>query len=213
MDWLPFVYETNTAKVLAEWDKKYRNTFVRLNGKLVVAKCVDESYLYFMDENGADLRIKVDTDQVVDGSFPQIGSFTHREQLMVFNRTPNRQFKKGLYAENCKILVPLQGTRPVGYIGLDFGVLKSAYKPVFIPPHALLEKVFKSSLNSQMGGAVSKHWGFKRHPISEGVAILFFREFAVAEVDANGECKLIVPSFRQEVADFNRDFTVGMTVV
>lgn len=212
MDWLPFVYETKAAKIIPEWDKKYRNTYVRLNGKIVFAKAVDEPYLYFVNADGMDLRIKVDTDQVVDGSFPKIGCITHRNQLGIFTRLPNRQFKKGICSDNCRVLVPMQGTRPLGYWNLDFSVLQSAFDQGFRPPHKLLEELFSASPESAYGGAISSEWGFKQHPLDKTTAVLFFREFAVAEVRNTGDCIPIVPAFVQEISDFNRDFKVGMNI-
>ncbi len=213
MDWEPFVYETNPDNVLFEWDKKFRGTFVRLNGKIVKTTHVDNPFIYFQDKDGVDGRVKATTNEVIDISFPKVGCFTYNGSLAVFTRQPARQFRKGICADNSKILLPMHFSRGFGALHPDFPTLTAAFSEKYLDPHDLVKTLFSKGIKQNSGGAISCNWGMRTHPISSTKAILYFREFAVGEVTDDGKCTPVVPSFRQEIADFNRDFKVGMTIV
>lgn len=211
MDWLPLVYETKPIAVAAEWDKKYRNTFMRLNGQLVRATSVDNGYLHFMTQDELDLRIKVETDAVVDTSFPATGCFTLGDRLAFFSRVPARQFKKGLCSDNARIKSPLSMGFG-GNIGIDFSSLKAAFAGDYLHPNILIPEVFSKNNPSYYGGAISSKWGLQKHPQQSDLAILFYNEFAVGEVTSDGCCTPIVPSFVQEINDFAKHYNLDMRI-
>lgn len=211
MDWLPLVYETKPGAIVAEWDKKYRNTYMHLNGVLVRAINADVNYLYFATQEELDLRIKIDTDAVVDVAFPATGCFTLDDTLAVFSRVPARQFKKGLCNENARI----KKVMPIGYSGgvaIEFGSIKAAFKGGYVHPTEAIPKIFDKGYPSYYGAAFSNKWGMQKHPTLPDTAVLFYKEFAVGEVGSDGRCTPIVPSFVQEIRDFAKHYNLDMRI-
>lgn len=208
-DWEKLVYETMPSKIADEWVKKYKNTYVFVKDTLVYASGYDGKFFTFVDETSQVYKMLCESKTMITPKFPDIGAFTYGTQFCIFNRLPARQYKKAPHQDNCLVFNPIAIARGKAFLSLNFTTLQAAFDGGFLAPHTLCEAIFKGV---RSGGAISSLWAMEKHPSKSDTILLFFQEYPVAEITKKGVANVVVPSFIQEVQDFNRDFAVGLVI-
>ena len=210
IDWEALTYETNLAQAVAEWNKKYYSTYVRLNQKhILFVTGSDTNFLYFTDKNGAQVKVKTTTENNVDVAFPKVGLFNHEDSFLLFKRVPARQYKKAPCPDNSIIINPLgfiKGERDTK--GLDFDTLEAAFKARYC---SFDMAIVGLNLKATKGAALSSKWGVSIHPKGTQY-LLWYHEYPVAEIHGD-KLHVKVPSFKQEISDFIRDNKIALETV
>jgi hypothetical protein len=210
IDWEALTYETNLAQAVAEWHKKFHGTYVWLNQKhILFVMESDTNFLYFIDKNGAQVKVKTTTENDVDVAFPTVGLFNHEDSFLLFKRVPARQYKKAPCPGNSIIINPLgfiKGERDIK--DLDFDILEAAFKARYCSFDVAIAGL---NLKAIKGAALSSKWGVSIHP-KGSQHLLWYHEYPVAEIHED-KLHVKVPSFRQEISDFIRDNKIALEIV
>lgn len=203
------MYETQPSRIADEWVKKYKNTYVFVKGILVYASGYDGKFFTFTDEGGQAYKMLGESKTEVTSTFPDSGAFSFAKGFLLFHRVPARQYKKAPNSENCCVFNPIHSRIGFSSPGITFKTLAAAFEGHFYAPHALFEEIFGEK---RIGGAISRQWAMEKHPTHPAEVLLFFKDYPVATITKAGVATVVVPSFTQEVHDFNRDFAVGLKI-
>jgi hypothetical protein len=124
---------------LEDLRKKYRGTFcfIELNGKKHLAEYTDdngEDCFYFRSPEYGEILIDRDTvDTSLTYKFPEVGLYNLNGQAANFTRTPERQWKRAPFRENCFLQPILNsiGVNISGRFDINLHTLDEVYKELY----------------------------------------------------------------------------------
>lgn len=223
---LPFIGSFDPTLVLDnlnEFSKKYRDTFLRIGEKKIVAYCANvEDKIYFTNSKFGEIILNQYTETTLDASFPEPGCFNMDNQAFVFKRVPARQWKKAPCKSNCNIYDPFHHIKANGislgnyYRVLNEDILIHAFKQrnILSIKKALfiLKKEEKRSIALTNDFILSTN--ILNNNYNKEKYILFFESFPIGFLENSTEhikpsLKLFNKEFNQEVYDaFKNQVTI-----
>lgn len=202
----------NWAQVGEDFEQKYLGTFCRYVSpvtkerelfsllEVVVHDTKAPDLTLFNDRHG-EIFLRYTGEAELDFTFPEMGNFQHNDRCLRLERSPARQWRKGLCPSTIKVNFPYSRLYPAWSYSLDEKTLTSAFNGLApqkissavkaLNARSMFSVALSPTLSLGLGEKAKTHW-------------LWFEEEPVGEVE--GETVTIYnPLFIQEVNDFIRD--------
>lgn len=201
--------------LIAEMQKKYRNTWLRLRwgnqDVLALYRGYEDGYHLFKDKRGENIKLSHTTDIRVSIYSPRRGMYNTDEGVVFFWRNPYRQFRRGLNPDSgmvIKLYTKLLGIPSANHI-----------------QHAIYS-IFDKDLQKEvtLDDAIQKTKEFGEWAINRQFALtlnhlrdeadsysLFYEDVYIAEVK-NNIIHMITPLLYQEVLDTYREWAPNYVV-
>ena len=204
-----------------EFDKQYRNTYIRVKYEkrpekevvFIVACNAEEEGAKLISVKGAKTGNCIlnwaDSNQTFDYDFPPIGLFNFKDGMGLFFRFPDRQWKRGVSTGNCIVVDPLRDVK-MQYpdirrliskqLELNFQTLEAAYASV----HSSIEEaIIELSTDGKEAVAVSPVFGLSLSPSNKTELLLWKHTNIVGTLPLNSiDIYVKESTFSQEIKDF-----------
>jgi len=201
----------NFRQIASDFDQKFTGTYVHVKTspsatpelfylKGIVSNDNGPPIITLLNQKKGSISLSYSTECEITFQFPQTGYFWHNEQeALLFRRMPARRWKRGVCAENSKIIVPYAlWTRSLG-VPITEKVLLEAFNPSyksFTEAKDLLssQKVISVPLSGQLALGASPS---VKHP----EPIIWFMAKPIASVHGR-YIRMRESQFTQEIIDY-----------
>lgn len=193
------------SEMIDEMSKKYKNTYLRIINDGVSSLALycgfdDDGFHRFKDRHGSILKIKHETEVQIKLWNPRRGLYNTSNGVVVFTRSPFRQFRRGINHESGKIHTLQRYILGAGHANLLNDLiyeLFSARNDRTTPLAEAIEKVQKTN-----EWAINREFAVTLNHLTTDPErySLFYEQYYIGYVKGK-EIFLEAPEFTQEILD------------
>ncbi len=156
--------------------------------------------LHLSSEEYGKIQLNFGTAHGIKFRMPQVGVFQHGKDAYLFNRTPRRQWKRGLCSSNASIFATMNLAAGMARGGeFDFMTVAAAFKAQqYGWPQAL--KMIQSGKYRSV--AIDRYMSIGLSPVTDCPYLLLYWQQPVAKLKADGSVLVILePSFEASIKE------------
>ena len=195
----------NPNQIFEDFDRKYQGSFVQVEFKDKPAELFQLQrinhgntkfpQLILVSDTVGNVVLNYNTQARIFFKVPQTTYVQSGKDALLFTRRAERQWKRGVHANNCMFTNPLAHFYPLDQVGtFDFTTIREAFNPKYRTLYEALTLIQKENYNSV---ALSRNIALINGKKTK--LVLFYRFAPIGSVTADGV--IDSPNFEREIAN------------